>query len=293
MLYRSKCEHSEKALKYLTSLGLDTVIALQDVTVDPPRKQQLFEIRQKLELPFSYWTEPPLADSIGSFEEDVEACVQKLTRDNYRTHQLKLPIIYHRAENHAIIARPVDRIQSILNIKKKEHDPINPHLLSKSRGPWDYKQTKQINKVNRLPQQDPVERSKFSSKTPNLTRSLDVNKKWHEGGANSGKYYDVDEGHDWTHVDFENYDITKRYTGKGWSVLDRTFTYNEEDYDSYSSSWDSGWKSFKPGFTDQDQVFHEANKSTATQHHSSTPPDLKRILPQKKGKKSPFEEEEE
>jgi len=219
LLYRDYEKASEDAKKYLRQLGYLEMIKLRNIDDEPLNMDELRALRYKLNLQFHLWVEPALYE--GNGQQGMESALVRIVnglkpkqsqsqseRRNKRNildraqpeedeFRIVTPIFYHQKEEKAIIAKPAEKLISIVKTPQKQLDKTYFGDEDK--------------KYNVLGTQ------------------------WQKGGA---RFYDNDEGMDWDHVRFEEYEKKDSKSWTDWKKWGETAYFDENvppdpnDYDA-------------------------------------------------------------
>eukprot|EP00483_Globobulimina_turgida_P009671 UN09690 len=197
LLYREHDKHSDEARNLLKQNGYLNIISLRNIDNYPLDMNELRDLRYKLNLPFDMWIRPPL------FENDKLISTQRIEEilikivNGYKTrnknknkppshkrlvsdyeddeYEIETPIFYHKKEQKAIIAKPADKLTTIIKPSKQQ-----------------------------------IDKTYYGDEDK---RYQVFGNQWHKKG---GKFYDSDDGMDWEHVKFENYEKSQEKTFKDW-----------------------------------------------------------------------------
>lgn len=141
LLYREYEKESIEARKILKTHGYDGLVSMREIDDYPLDMDELRELRHKLKLQFHLWVDPPLFEDFKSstgIQDALKAIVNGYKKSNNKgrkkanfmdkinkeldEYRIMTPIFYHKKEDRAIIAKPADKLITIIKPSKKEVD---------------------------------------------------------------------------------------------------------------------------------------------------------------------------
>ena len=197
LLFRDFQKESEEALRILRQYGYSELVSLRNIDDYPLSKKEIKELRYKLKLPFDSWIDPPLFEEERKQQECIDKFAQQIV-DGYRNrgsnpkprgsnsihnrvfnegdkYSVLTPIFYHKKEDRAIMARPADKLITIIKPSKKQLD--QSHYGEEDK------------------------------------RYQVLGTQWYKGGS---KYYDADDGMDWSHINWRKYNSKQEKVFSDW-----------------------------------------------------------------------------